>query len=206
VNKGLLPIVNDVAERRLRRWWIVLALGLACLALAFGGDDARLWGRYERIALDHSQYWRLITAHVVHLGWGHLWPNLAALLLIGALFEHLFEDLDWLAIGAGSVAGIDFGLYVLEPNIQWYVGLSGVLHGFIAGGALTAMLRGQAIGAWLAIGLSCKLVWEQIFGPVPFTAAATGGPVVVAAHLYGAAGGFLSAAAVHFVRLRKSRL
>jgi len=206
VNKGLLLIVNGVAEWRLERWWIVLAIAAACLVLALGGDEARLWGRYERGALASGEYWRLVTAHLVHLSWGHLWPNLAALTLIGALFERLFDSKDWLAVGLGAAVAIDAGLYLFDPNVQWYVGLSGVLHGFIAGGAFAALLRGQAIGAVLAIGLSAKLIFEQTWGAVPFTAAAMGGPVIVAAHLYGAAGGLLAATSTHFVRGRTSRL
>jgi hypothetical protein len=58
----------------------------------------------------------------------------------------------------------------------------------------------------LAIGLTAKLVFEQTVGPVPFTAAAVGGPVVVASHLYGTAGGLLAAAAARIVRSRRARI
>ena len=34
-----------------------------------------------------ASVWRLVTAHLVHLGWGHLWPNLAALALDRATFR-----------------------------------------------------------------------------------------------------------------------
>ncbi len=92
------------------------------------------------------------------------------------------------------------------PPSHWYVGLSGVLHGFVAAGALALLLRRQMLGAALAIGLGGKLLFEQIVGPVPFTAESVGGPVVVAAHLYGAAGGLLAEAAAHIVRRRRSRV
>jgi rhomboid family GlyGly-CTERM serine protease len=185
---------------------VVLVIAAISIALAFGGDDLRALGRYESSALDGGQYWRLLTAHVLHLGWGHLWPNIVALLLIGALFENLFDHGDWLAVGLASAIAIDAGLYFLDPDVRWYVGLSGVLHGFVAGGALAALLRGQSSGALLAAGLSAKLIWEQTFGPMPYTAAAAGGPVIVAAHLYGSAGGLLATAMLHFVRRRRSRL
>jgi rhomboid family GlyGly-CTERM serine protease len=206
VNKGLLQKVNAVAERRLRRWSVVLALAAISVALAFGGDELRQLGRYEPSAFDGEEYWRLLAAHVLHLGWGHLWPNLAALLLIGALFEDLFDYGDWLAVGLTAALAIDAGLYLLDPDVRWYVGLSGVLHGFVAGGALAALLRGRSIGAVLALGLGAKLVFEQTWGPMPLTAATTGGPVIVAAHLYGSAGGLLAAALLHVVRYQRSRL
>jgi hypothetical protein len=76
----------------------------------------------------------------------------------------------------------------------------------VAGGALTAWLRRQTIGLPLILGLAAKLAWEQVVGPVPFTAAAVGGPVVVAAHLYGTAGGLLSVAVARIVRTSHPRV
>ena len=90
--------------------------------------------------------------------------------------------------------------------MAWYVGLSGVLHGLVAAGALALLLRREALGAVLALGLCAKLGYEQLAGPVPFTAESVGGPVVVAAHLYGAAGGFLAEALTRVVRRRGSRV
>jgi rhomboid family GlyGly-CTERM serine protease len=184
----------------------VLLVAACCLALALGGDEARAWGRYERGALESGEYWRLLTGHLVHLGWGHLWPNLAALVLIGALFDDVLAAPDWLLAAIAAAAAIDVGLYVVDTNVQWYVGLSGVLHGLVAAGAFVLLMRRSGLGALLAIGLSAKLVFEQTFGPVPFTESAAGGPVVVAAHVYGAAGGFVGALGSFAVRRRRSRL
>jgi len=202
VIRHLLVKTKHIADWRPARWWPVLAIGLTCLLLAFGGEDVRLWGRYDRTGLAEGEWWRLLTGHLVHLGWGHLWPNLAALALIAALLERTFRPRDWIVVGLASAVAIDAGLYALDPDVDWYVGLSGVLHGYLAGGSLLAMWNGDRIGALLAIGVAIKLVFEQKVGPVPFTASAVGGPVVVAAHLYGAAGGF--AATAFSIGLRKA--
>jgi rhomboid family GlyGly-CTERM serine protease len=194
-----------VSIRRLRDSWVVVALLVVCLLLGVGGDAVRELGRYQRDAIEGGEYWRLVTGHLVHLGLGHLWPNLVALAIIGLLFEGVFRNADWLRIGAASVAAIDLGLYVLEPSVLWYVGLSGVLHGYVAAGAVALVARGEKIGVVLAVGLAAKLTFEQVVGPVPFTAASVGGPVVVAAHLYGVVGALLAEAAVSVARLR-SRL
>ncbi len=190
MNAGFLSAIANVAEWRPRKWWFVAAVAAICVALAVGGDELRHWGRYDREALANGEVWRLVTAHLLHLGWGHLWPNLVALLLIGILFERAFDTADWLLVAAASITTIDVGLYLLDPAVEWYVGLSGLLHGLVAGGALSLLCRGDGFGAVLAAGLAAKLTWEQLFGPLPFTATATGGPVIIAAHLYGAAGGF----------------
>jgi rhomboid family GlyGly-CTERM serine protease len=206
VNKGVLGRLKGVAEWRPRRFWPLVVIGLASLGLALGGEELRLLGRYDRTGLAEGEYWRLVTAHLVHLSWGHLGPNLAALALIGALFERAFTATDWLVVGLASALAIDAGLYFVDPNVDWYVGLSGVLHGFVAAGGLALLLRGESLGAVLAIGLCAKLVWEQQVGPMPFTASAAGGDVIVAAHLYGSAGGLAAAAALAAARRARSWL
>jgi rhomboid family GlyGly-CTERM serine protease len=184
---------------------VVVALLVVCALLALGGDELRDLGRYEGQAIESGELWRLVTGHLVHIGIGHLWPNLAATALIGLLFEGVFRNSDWVRVGAASAAAIDFGLYALEPQVSWYVGLSGVLHGYVAAGALALLARRDKLGVVLAIGVAAKLIFEQVVGPVPFTAESVGGPVVVAAHLYGVVGGLLAEAAVQVAR-RRSRV
>lgn len=197
---------STVAKKRLRPPGMVLGLAAICTLLAFAGDAGRELGRYERAGLEAGEYWRLLSGHLVHLGWGHLWPNVLALLILGLLFDDVQRRRDWIAVGLSSALTIDAGLYLLDPAVSWYVGLSGVLHGFMAAGALALMLRGESLGALLAIGLCGKLVYEQMFGALPFTARSTGGPVITAAHLYGAAGGFVAALVRHYLGSRRSRL
>jgi rhomboid family GlyGly-CTERM serine protease len=194
---------SAVAFRRLRNWSAVVAILIVCVLLAAGGDEARELGRYQRDALESGQYWRLVSGHLVHLGFGHLWPNVLALVIVGALFDGVLRNADWWRVSFVSAMVIDGGLYLFDPNVLWYVGLSGVLHGVVAAGALALALDRQALGFVLAVGLAAKLSFEQFAGPVPFTAESVGGPVVVAAHLYGAAGGVLTHALTHVVRRRR---
>jgi len=196
---------SGVAVRRLREHWAVLVLLALCLLLAAGGEELRDLGRYERAAIENGEYWRLVSGHLVHLGLGHLWPNVAALAILALLFEDVFGNADWWRVSAASAAAIDLGLYLFDPTVLWYVGLSGVLHGVVAAGALALVSRRQTLGAVLALGLGAKLTFEQIVGPVPFTAESVGGPVVVAAHLYGTVGGLLAEAVAQAVR-RRSRV
>jgi rhomboid family GlyGly-CTERM serine protease len=195
----------SVSVRRLRNSWVIVALLAACLLLAAGGDPVRELGRWQRDAFDTGEYWRLVSGHLVHLGFGHLWPNVVALAIIGLLFEDVFRNVDWARIGAAAAAAIDLGLYMLDPEVSWYVGLSGVLHGYVAAGALALIMRGEKLGVVLAAGVAAKLIFEQVVGPVPFTAASVGGPVVVAAHLYGVVGALLAEGASELVR-RRSRV
>jgi rhomboid family GlyGly-CTERM serine protease len=207
VNNDLFLKPHSLTQFRWRSWVGPVLTAALCLALWLAGDATRDWGRYDRSGLEAGQAWRLLTGHLVHLGWGHLWPNLLALLLIGGLVEEFLKPLEWLAVVIVAALGIDAGLYILDPGVPWYVGLSGVLHGVVACGALMMLQSGHfRLGAVLALGVAAKLSFEQISGPVPFTQASVGGAVIVAAHLYGAVSGALTAIALGFFRRRASRL
>ena len=188
-----------------RRWSIVLLIAVLCVGLGLGGDAVRAWGRYEREALELGEHWRLATAHFVHLGWGHLLMNVAALLLLGALFDDLLKPLEWLTAALVSAAAIDLGLYLWQRDVAWYVGLSGVLHGLLAFGAVRLLPSRPVFAAVLLGVLGVKVALEQTVGVLPWSALGTGGPVIVAAHLYGAAGGLLAAGGHRLLRRARGR-
>lgn len=172
--------------------WLVGLLAAVLVLLGLTGDTGRELLRYERLAVLHGEYWRLITGHFVHGSSQHLLLNSVGLGLVAALFPREYSHRGWLLILAGSLVTIDLGFVLLEPQLEWYVGLSGVLHGALAAGA---------IGWWkheskpLALALTAvlvgKLAWEQWQGALPLSGDM---PVVVDAHLYGAIGGALAGA------------
>jgi rhomboid family GlyGly-CTERM serine protease len=207
VNDDLFTERHSMTQFRRERWLVPLLIAALCVALSLGGDAAREWGRYDRAALETGQLWRLLTGHLVHLGWGHLWPNILALLLISGLVEEFLKPTEFAVASVAAALGIDAGLYAFDPGVPWYVGLSGVLHGLVACGALMMLQARQfRIGAALGLGLAAKLAFEQIHGPIPFTQASAGGPVIVAAHLYGTISGALAAVAFGFLRRPAARL
>jgi rhomboid family GlyGly-CTERM serine protease len=171
-----------------------LALLAACLLLllpTLAGDRGQALLRYERSALAAGQWWRLLSAHLVHLDIWHALLNAAGLALVWMLFARDYSPKAWLAIVLGAMAAIDAGLWLGDSTVQWYVGSSGVLHGAMAAGAL-AHLRTGAWDGWLLAGLLvAKLLYEQAVGALPFSGH---DPVVVDAHLYGVAGGAAVAA------------
>ncbi len=177
------------ALRRLAGPLLLAALaGVAGLA----GEAGRLALRFDRAALP-DEAWRFVTGHLVHLGPGHLLLNLAGLTAIVLLLrDRVLSPGWWLLVFLASAAAIDAGLLMFEPGLDWYVGLSGVLHGFWAAGAIALVTDGDRLTGWgLALLLLGKLVAEQLYGASEMTAALSGGDVVTAAHLYGAAGGVL---------------
>ncbi|HZF26985.1 MAG TPA: rhombosortase [Steroidobacteraceae bacterium] len=164
------------------------------------GDAGRLLLRYQRDAIFAGEWWRLLTGHLVHLGWAHLALNLMGLALMWALFAGDYAPRQWLIILAGSVVAIDVGFLVFNPDLAWYVGLSGVLHGVMLAGTIAHWRRREPDAWLLALFLVAKLVYEQTLGVMPFSAKSAGGPVVVDAHLYGAIGALVVLAGLTLLR------
>ncbi len=81
------------------------------------------------------------------------------------------------------------------------MGLSGVLHGMLAAGAIGLWQERRPEAAALAILLAAKLTYEALVGPVPGSEATAGGAVVTEAHLYGAIGGLLAALGIRVLRM-----
>jgi rhomboid family GlyGly-CTERM serine protease len=162
-------------------------------ALMLGDDLAREWLRFDRAAIVNGQFWRLLTGHYVHLGVPHFLLNSAGLLLVWYLIGTQFSANQWLLIGAGSIIGIDLGFWLFEPQLSWYVGLSGLLHGLLVAGIINAWDEDRPMASILAVMVVAKLIYEQLAGPLPGSVASSGGSVIVAAHLYGAVGGAFTA-------------
>jgi rhomboid family GlyGly-CTERM serine protease len=178
---------------RFNIWHLPVLLALICSLLALGGADLTEALRYQREEILHGQLWRLLSAHLVHLGDAHLLLNLCGLGLVWALFpRELSGPAGWLVLLC-SALGVSLGLLLFDPGLIWYVGLSGVLHGLFAAGALRLWRERPAEAALMLAVLAGKLLWEQLVGPLPGTSAIAGGPVVVDAHLFGAVGGCLGA-------------
>jgi len=155
--------------------------------LALGGEPVRLALRYERPAVLAGEYWRLLTGHWVHASSAHLLLNMAGLGLMTLLLARDYSLRQWLVVLLASVFAIDAGLVFFQPQLNWYVGLSGVLHGTLAAGAV-AWWRHERwpLALMLSVGLAGKLAWEQWHGALPLSGDL---PVIVDAHLYGALGG-----------------
>ena len=169
-------------------------LGIALLAVCsllllpvLAGDAGREALRYDRTALAGGQWWRLLSAHIVHLDFDHAALNSLGLVLMWALFARDYRPPQWLAIVLGSIAAIDVGLWMRDSTVAWYVGSSGALHGIMAAGTLAHLRRRDMDGAILAVFIVAKLAYEQSAGALPFTNSHAG--VVVDAHLFGTLGG-----------------
>ena len=189
---GLSPRSPDVRQR-IRAAIPALSILFLAGVLVAGGEAARTALRYERTGLMDSELWRILTGHFVHLGPEHFLLNAAGLVLVALLVASEFRLSGWAGISAAGVVTISAGLWFLNPELEWYVGLSGLLHAWLAAGVVGLIGTRRPDGWPLAILLLVKLAIEQWMGPVPGSAETAGGPIVVDAHLYGAVAGVLAA-------------
>lgn len=170
---------------------LALLAALAALLLPLlGGDALRLAWRYQRDAIAAGEWWRFVTAHFVHLDAGHALLNSAGLVLLWALFARALRPAAWSLVLLLSIAAIGAGFWWWQPQLKWYVGASGLLHGAFAAGALAQARRGDRIAGVALLVLVGKLAWERWQGPLPLE---NPDLVITAAHRYGALGGVLAA-------------
>ena len=169
---------------------LLLPIVLSCLMQA--SNQAGLW-RYDRIEILQGQWWRLWSGHLIHLNWAHLWLNLGAWMLLWLYARNTVSLRLWAAGFALCATTASLCMLWWHPQISWYVGLSGVLHGLAVIIAVRLWLvRHDHTAVLLLLGLSLKLVWEQLSGALPSSTDLIAGRVVTEAHLYGAVGGLLA--------------
>jgi rhomboid family GlyGly-CTERM serine protease len=185
---GIRQLASALQWDRGRWIWLLLILLLLDVVLGLGDNLSALL-RYDRGAIAAGGWWRLLTAHMVHLDVHHLILNELGLVLVWSLFAHDYDGDEWCAIVLGGALCISAGLWWFSPRVGWYVGASGVLHTMMAAGTVKHWVTREWDRWILIVGLCVKLAWEQGRSiPTPL--------VVVDAHLYGAAGGLLIGAAL----------
>src|SRR5665213_2032294 len=119
---------------------LLLSVCVILLLIQGGGAAAESALRYDRDGLHAGQWWRLLTAHVIHLGYEHAVLDIAGLVLMWALFARDYSPRQWLLIIV------------------------------LAAGACAHLRRREPDGWILALFLVGKLVYEQAQGALPLTA------------------------------------
>ncbi len=163
------------------------AAAILMLLIAATGEPARELLSYQREAVLTGEVWRLLTGHLVHGGWLHTAGNIAGLLLILGLFGRELDCVHLVAVGLLSAFVISLAMILWYPEVSAYVGLSGVLHGWLVFGAGRALAaRQRVVPVLLLLLVLFKLTWEQQLGSLSLSGGFATGEVFVDAHLYGA--------------------
>jgi rhomboid family GlyGly-CTERM serine protease len=181
----------------LRLPWRSLSLAaLALIAYIALGAAPEAWV-FDRAAIDGGEIWRLVTAHWVHTDpWHALW-NIAALLLLGLLFERRVQSLLLISLLVGTLA-VDAWLWWGDASLAYYCGLSGILNSLLIVG-LARFWRDyrHPLVLFTVVVVATKIAIEMIIGQGISTH--TVWPSVPAAHAAGFLGGL---ALVLFLKVR----
>lgn len=87
------------------------------------------WSIYERASIVQGEWWRLLSAHLVHFNSKHLIFNMLGLALTASLIEvhsrrRLCELTGLMLLVIGPT------LFLLHPDMAWYGGISGLVYGY----------------------------------------------------------------------------
>ncbi|MBI4825717.1 MAG: rhombosortase [Nitrospirae bacterium] len=90
---------------------------------------------YDRTAISEGELWRIVTSHFVHFNYIHLFYNLLVFGIAGWIIERRgYNHFKLLCVLSATFIGIT--LFIFQPGMMYYGGLSGVACGAIYYSAL----------------------------------------------------------------------
>jgi membrane associated rhomboid family serine protease len=117
--------------RPLRATWGLFAVCVAFYAVqVFGGDQVRFVGSFMPLFASEGDWWRLVTANLLHANLVHLVLNLMGLLTVGPLVERPLGSARTVLILA--VSGLGSMAASAVASTTEVVGVSGVIFGLLA--------------------------------------------------------------------------
>jgi rhomboid family GlyGly-CTERM serine protease len=145
----------------------VWTLGICAIAgLVFALPQLQPALVYNREAIGNGELWRLLSGNLVHFSPEHVLKDVLALLVAGTMIElRRYRHFALLCITSGALIGVV--LYVMEPTVLVYGGLSGVAIAAITYLALQGTAEGGAYGRVyqiVLVGLLAKIILELAFG------------------------------------------
>ena len=132
--------------------WVPLVLITGCFLLQVAELEQAL--RFDRRLISEGAWWRMLSANFIHLGWNHFALNMAGAALVFALFGATVGAREWLIVIVATSIAIALAVLTLNAEINWYVGLSGTLHGMFTYGAANELRHAR--GFRLAAVAGCR--------------------------------------------------
>jgi rhomboid family GlyGly-CTERM serine protease len=150
--------------------WLTLVGASFAISIAFVPTlGAAL--QFDRAAIVHGQFWRLVTGHFAHWSFEHLTWSAIAFLVCDALAE-AHSRWQWITTVAASALAISIGLVGLAPGLAYYRGLSGIDSALFVSVLVTLGRNARRARSVLALTIVCaaslgvagKIIFELATG------------------------------------------
>jgi len=160
---------------------------------------------YQRTLLMQGEVWRIFSSHFFHTNGFHFLLNAAAVVMLWALHGQFYTIKSYLFVFMMSAITTSIGIHSFSPDIEQYVGLSGVLHGIFIWGAIEDIKAKERTGYLLLLGVILKIAHEQYYGASEDVAVLIGAKVAINAHLWGAVGGVIAVILLFIIKSTVSK-
>lgn len=181
----------DLRDLVTRGWFNLLVL-LFVLGAQVLEPLSGEWLGYQRQEILTGEYWRAFTGQLVHTNLNHALLNASGLLLVMLSFQYEQNAKRDIPCFFLCSLFVGLGLLIFVPTIEWYKGLSGILHGYFIYYVFLALLSTPKIALIALTVITGKLIWEQTpLADLSATEALIDSRVAVESHLYGAIAGYL---------------
>jgi len=170
----------------IQQWLCPILLALVSAALYLFQQTALPLLEFSRDAITQGQWWRLLSGNIMHTNHWHLLLNIAGLFMLTHIFGRLLSLRHFLIFGVGNAALVGVMLYYFSTDIDYYVGLSGYLHGLFVYGCLIEIKQGMKTSWLLLGGVVLKIGYETLYGASTDMSELINASVATDAHLFGA--------------------
>ncbi len=179
---------------------VSLLSALAAIVICFLEPLARNL-QSDPAAIASGELWRIVTCHLTHWSLDHLFWDVLVFVVAGAICEQENRSRFLACLGISAVA-IPLAVWIVQPDLVFYRGLSGIDSALFILMAVTALedaIRKRDLGWAIAVGLLSigfigKTIYEFTTGDTLFVDSQTAGMTpVVLAHVVGAVIGVATA-------------
>lgn len=160
---------------------------------------------FDRQQIVSGELWRIWTGHLVHTHLTHFVLNVAAAILLGLLFSPPIKWGEWLLSGVIFAGLIGLGLFCFYPDLDWYNGLSGLLHAWLAYFSIRLASAERRL-FWAALAaVWVKVTAEALGVHLGYVHLLDGMTIITEAHLLGTIFGTVGGLLVVSLRREKHR-
>ena len=161
------PFKNQ-SHGTLRVPWLTLGLSFLMVTLYLLADQLFNLFLFNKASIAHGQLWRLLTGHFVHCSFEHLFWDLAAFIMLGAVIE-MHERSRLIPSLLVSCLGVSTWLWFDQS--QWtYCGLSGALNGLLVVATVIQWKKTRSrMYLWVFLATVAKIIFEFVTHQTIFT-------------------------------------